>query len=142
MFILTVEDELLISEYLRAILEGGGHRVIATFDADEAIEALQRIDRRCDALRLTPMSRHIAAALVKLRGDADSEPASRHTGARALCSYHIGCSERSADDTASTIQRGARGSPQMAGPLALHSQPLHDLRTGCKAGRITRAAMA
>jgi CheY-like chemotaxis protein len=86
MFILTVEDELLISEYLRAILEGGGHRVIATFDADEAIEALQRIDRRCDALRLTPMSRHIAAALVKLRGDADSEPASRHTGARALCS--------------------------------------------------------
>ena len=33
MFILTVEDEFLISEYLRAILEGGGHKVIATFDA-------------------------------------------------------------------------------------------------------------
>jgi CheY-like chemotaxis protein len=43
MFILTVEDEFLISEYLRAILEGGGHRVIATFDADEAIEALERV---------------------------------------------------------------------------------------------------
>ena len=43
MFILTVEDEFLISEYLRAILEGGGHRVIATFDADEAIEALEKV---------------------------------------------------------------------------------------------------
>jgi CheY-like chemotaxis protein len=43
MFILTVEDEFLISEYLRAILEGGGHRVIATFEADEAIEALERV---------------------------------------------------------------------------------------------------
>jgi CheY-like chemotaxis protein len=43
MFILTVEDEFLISEYLRAILEGGGHRVIATFDADEAIEVLERV---------------------------------------------------------------------------------------------------
>jgi two-component system, response regulator PdtaR len=43
MFILTVEDEFLISEYLRAILQGGGHRVIATFDADEAIEALERV---------------------------------------------------------------------------------------------------
>jgi two-component system, response regulator PdtaR len=43
MFILTVEDEFLISEYLRAILEGGGHRVIATFEADEAIEVLERI---------------------------------------------------------------------------------------------------
>ena len=40
MFILTVEDEFLISEYLRAILEGGGHKVIATFDAGEAIEML------------------------------------------------------------------------------------------------------
>jgi len=40
MFILTVEDEFLISEYLRAILEGSGHRVVATFDADEAIEVL------------------------------------------------------------------------------------------------------
>jgi two-component system, response regulator PdtaR len=43
MVILTVEDEFLISEYLRAILEGGGHRVVATFDADEAIEVLERI---------------------------------------------------------------------------------------------------
>ena len=43
MFILTVEDEFLICEYLRAILEGGGHRVMATFDADEAIEALKRV---------------------------------------------------------------------------------------------------
>ena len=43
MFILTVEDEFLISEYLREILEGGGHRVIATFDADEAIEVLERV---------------------------------------------------------------------------------------------------
>ena len=37
MFILTVEDEFLISEYLRAILEGGGHKVIATFDAGEPL---------------------------------------------------------------------------------------------------------
>ena len=43
MFILTVEDEFLISEYLCAILESGGHRVIATFDADEAIEVLERV---------------------------------------------------------------------------------------------------
>ena len=43
MFILTVEDEFLICEYLPAILEGGGHRVMATFDADEAIEALKRV---------------------------------------------------------------------------------------------------
>jgi len=43
MFILTVEDEFLISEYLRAILEGGGHKVIATFDAGEAIEVLERV---------------------------------------------------------------------------------------------------
>ena len=43
MFILTVEDEFLISEYLRAILESGGHTVIATFDADEAIEVLERV---------------------------------------------------------------------------------------------------
>ena len=47
-FILTVEDEFLISEYLRAILEGGGHRVIATFDADEAIEVLGK-GSRCPA---------------------------------------------------------------------------------------------
>ena len=43
MIILTVEDEFLISEYLRAILEGGGHKVIATFDAGEAIEVLERV---------------------------------------------------------------------------------------------------
>jgi two-component system, response regulator PdtaR len=43
MVILTVEDEFLISEYLRAILEGGGHTVIATFDADEAIKVLERV---------------------------------------------------------------------------------------------------
>jgi two-component system, response regulator PdtaR len=42
MIILTVEDEFLISEYLREILEGGGHTVIATFDADEAIDVLER----------------------------------------------------------------------------------------------------
>ena len=28
---------------MRAILEGGGHRVIATFEADEAIEVLERV---------------------------------------------------------------------------------------------------
>ena len=43
MFILIVEDDFLISEYLRAILEVGGHRVIATFEADEAIEVLERV---------------------------------------------------------------------------------------------------
>ena len=45
MFILTVEDEFLnlAREYLRAILEGGGHKVIATFDAGEAIEVLERV---------------------------------------------------------------------------------------------------
>src|SRR5262245_46612033 len=43
MVILTVEDEFLISEYLRGILESGGHRVIATFDADEAIGVLERL---------------------------------------------------------------------------------------------------
>jgi two-component system, response regulator PdtaR len=42
MFILTVEDEFLIGD-LRAILESSGHRVIATFDADEAIEVLERV---------------------------------------------------------------------------------------------------
>lgn len=41
MFILTVEDEFLISEYLRGILEGAGHNVVATFDADEAIAVLE-----------------------------------------------------------------------------------------------------
>jgi CheY-like chemotaxis protein len=45
MFILTVDDEFLISEYLCAILESGGHRVIATFDADEAIEVLEKGSR-------------------------------------------------------------------------------------------------
>jgi two-component system, response regulator PdtaR len=43
MVVLTVEDEFLISEYLRAILEGGGHAVIATFDADEAIRVLEKV---------------------------------------------------------------------------------------------------
>jgi CheY-like chemotaxis protein len=43
MFILTVEDEFLISEYLHGILESGGHRVIAAFDADEAIDVLERL---------------------------------------------------------------------------------------------------
>jgi DNA-binding response OmpR family regulator len=43
MFILTVEDEFLISAYLRAILEASGHIVIATFDADEATEVLEEI---------------------------------------------------------------------------------------------------
>ena len=41
--ILTVEDEFLISEYLRGILESSGHRVIAAFDADEAIDVLERL---------------------------------------------------------------------------------------------------
>ena len=43
MFILTVDDEFLISAYLRAILEASGHIVIATFDADEATEVLEEI---------------------------------------------------------------------------------------------------
>ena len=43
MITLIVEDEFLISEYLRAILEGGGHTVIATFDADKAIKVLERV---------------------------------------------------------------------------------------------------
>jgi DNA-binding response OmpR family regulator len=43
MLILTVEDEFLIGEYLRAILEGSGHTVLATFDADEAIKVLERV---------------------------------------------------------------------------------------------------
>jgi two-component system, response regulator PdtaR len=42
MIILTAEDEFLVSEYLRGILESGGHRVIGTFDADEAIDVLER----------------------------------------------------------------------------------------------------
>jgi CheY-like chemotaxis protein len=41
MFILTVEDEFLISEHLRAILEAAGHNVVATFDAEEAIAVLE-----------------------------------------------------------------------------------------------------
>jgi CheY-like chemotaxis protein len=41
MLILIVEDEFLISEYLRGILEGAGHNVVATFDADEAITVLE-----------------------------------------------------------------------------------------------------
>jgi CheY-like chemotaxis protein len=43
MFVLTVEDEFLISDFLREILEGGGHEAIATFEADEAIEVLERV---------------------------------------------------------------------------------------------------
>jgi two-component system, response regulator PdtaR len=43
MLILTVEDELFISEYLRRIPEGDGHRVLATFNADGAIEVLERV---------------------------------------------------------------------------------------------------
>ena len=41
MLILIVEDEFLISEYLRGILEGEGYSVVATFDADEAIAVLE-----------------------------------------------------------------------------------------------------
>jgi PleD family two-component response regulator len=66
MFILTVDDEFLISEFLRAILQGGGHRVIATFDADEAIEVLERVlvitdinmPGSMDGLRLAAAIRH------------------------------------------------------------------------------------
>jgi len=43
MVILTVEDELFISEYLKGILESDGHRVLATYDADEAIEVLESV---------------------------------------------------------------------------------------------------
>ena len=39
--ILTVEDEFLVSEYLREILEGAGYHVIATHNADEAIAVLE-----------------------------------------------------------------------------------------------------
>ncbi len=39
--ILTVEDEFLVSEYLREVLEGAGYRVIATNNADEAIAVLE-----------------------------------------------------------------------------------------------------
>lgn len=41
MFILIVEDEFLVSEYLRGILESAGHNVVATFDAGEAIAVLK-----------------------------------------------------------------------------------------------------
>jgi two-component system, response regulator PdtaR len=41
MLILIVEDEFLISEYLRGILESAGHNVVATFDADEAFAVLE-----------------------------------------------------------------------------------------------------
>jgi CheY-like chemotaxis protein len=34
-------DEFLISEYLRGILEGAGYNVVATFDTDEAIAVLE-----------------------------------------------------------------------------------------------------
>src|SRR5271155_3117467 len=39
--VLTVEDEFLLSEYLREVLEGAGYRVIATGNADEAIAVLE-----------------------------------------------------------------------------------------------------
>jgi CheY-like chemotaxis protein len=39
--ILTVEDEFLVSEYLREVLEGAGYHVIATYNADEAIAVLE-----------------------------------------------------------------------------------------------------
>jgi two-component system, response regulator PdtaR len=41
MLILIVEDDFLISEYLRGILEDASHNVVATFDADEAIAILE-----------------------------------------------------------------------------------------------------
>ena len=40
---LRSEDEYLIIEYLRSILEGGGHTVIATFDADKAVRVLEKV---------------------------------------------------------------------------------------------------
>ena len=39
--VLTVEDEFVISEHLRGVLEDAGHEVISTADADEAIEVLE-----------------------------------------------------------------------------------------------------
>jgi two-component system, response regulator PdtaR len=43
-FILTVEDELLLSEYLGEILEEAGYSVVAAANADEAIAVLERRD--------------------------------------------------------------------------------------------------
>jgi two-component system, response regulator PdtaR len=40
--ILTVEDEFVISEYLRLLLEQAGHDVVTTYNADEAIAVLER----------------------------------------------------------------------------------------------------
>jgi DNA-binding response OmpR family regulator len=42
--ILTVEDEVLISAHLCSVLEEAGHKVISTFDPDEAIEVLSNRD--------------------------------------------------------------------------------------------------
>ena len=42
--ILTVEDEYVVSEHLRGVLEDAGHEVISTADADEAIEVLENRD--------------------------------------------------------------------------------------------------
>jgi CheY-like chemotaxis protein len=39
--ILTVEDELLIGDYLGSVLEEAGYEVIATANADEAIAVLE-----------------------------------------------------------------------------------------------------
>jgi CheY-like chemotaxis protein len=40
--ILTVEDEFVISEYLRLLLEQAGYDVVPTYNADEAIAVLER----------------------------------------------------------------------------------------------------
>ena len=42
--ILTVEDEVLLSEYLGEVLEQAGYTVIATANADQAIEVLEARD--------------------------------------------------------------------------------------------------
>lgn len=39
--ILTVEDELFISEYLGDVLRDAGYEVVATFNADDAIAVLE-----------------------------------------------------------------------------------------------------
>jgi DNA-binding NtrC family response regulator len=41
---LTVEDEALISAHLCSVLEDAGHKVIVTFNPDEAIEVLEGRD--------------------------------------------------------------------------------------------------
>jgi two-component system, response regulator PdtaR len=42
--ILTVEDEALISEFLRTILEDAGHHVVTSSTADEALAILESRD--------------------------------------------------------------------------------------------------